>query len=133
DPPACLGAEARRGRSRRARGPHGARRARGVAHAGLARLDRLLRRSLRVRAGACARCRPDRRRRCLLDRVPRRTERRLLASQRSAACNGGGCVGAVAMIVVVATVAGSFAVDLETDEVGPWEGVLTAPAEPEPN
>ena len=37
------------------------------------------------------------------------------------------------MIVVVATVAGSFAVDLETDEVGPWEGVLTAPAEPELN
>ena len=34
------------------------------------------------------------------------------------------------MNVVVETVAGSFAVDLETDEVGPWEGVIAAPAPP---
>lgn len=37
------------------------------------------------------------------------------------------------MIAVVETAAGAFAVDLETDEVGPWEGELTAAAEPSLN
>jgi hypothetical protein len=31
------------------------------------------------------------------------------------------------MIAVVATVAGTFAVDLETEEVGPWEEAFDAP------
>ena len=34
------------------------------------------------------------------------------------------------MIVVVETVAGTFAVDLETDEVEPWHGELEPSAEP---
>lgn len=34
------------------------------------------------------------------------------------------------MNVLVATVAGSFAVDLETDEVEPWDGEVSPPPEP---
>jgi hypothetical protein len=34
------------------------------------------------------------------------------------------------MNVLVATVAGSFAVDLETDEVDPWDGDVAPPAPP---
>jgi hypothetical protein len=34
------------------------------------------------------------------------------------------------MNVLVATVAGSFAVDLETDEVEPWDGVVSPPPAP---
>jgi hypothetical protein len=34
------------------------------------------------------------------------------------------------MNVLVDTVAGSFAVDLETDEVEPWEGVVSPPPAP---
>ena len=34
------------------------------------------------------------------------------------------------MNAVVATAAGSFAVDLETGEVEPWDGETTAPAQP---
>jgi hypothetical protein len=34
------------------------------------------------------------------------------------------------MNVLVATVAGSFAVDLETDEVEPWDGDVTPPPAP---
>jgi photosystem II stability/assembly factor-like uncharacterized protein len=34
------------------------------------------------------------------------------------------------MIAVVSTVAGTFSVDLETDEVGPWTGELVTDAEP---
>jgi hypothetical protein len=34
------------------------------------------------------------------------------------------------MNVLVATVAGSFAVDLETDEVEPWKGDVSPPPEP---
>ena len=34
------------------------------------------------------------------------------------------------MNAVVATTAGSFAVDLETGEVEPWDGETSAPAQP---
>lgn len=34
------------------------------------------------------------------------------------------------MIAVVSTAAGAFAVDLDTEEVGPWAGGLAAPAAP---
>ena len=34
------------------------------------------------------------------------------------------------MNVLVATVAGSFAVDLETDEVQPWDGEISSPSAP---
>jgi hypothetical protein len=37
------------------------------------------------------------------------------------------------MNVLVATVAGSFAVDLETDEVDPWDGDVTPPPAPTVN
>ena len=37
------------------------------------------------------------------------------------------------MNVLVATVAGSFAVDLETDEVEPWDGDVSPPAAPSLN
>lgn len=37
------------------------------------------------------------------------------------------------MNVLVATVAGSFAVDLETDEVGPWDGDVSPPPAPTVN
>jgi hypothetical protein len=37
------------------------------------------------------------------------------------------------MNVLVATVAGSFAVDLETDEVEPWEGEVSPPPAPRLN
>jgi hypothetical protein len=37
------------------------------------------------------------------------------------------------MNVLVATVAGSFAVDLETDEVEPWDGAVSPPPAPTVN
>jgi hypothetical protein len=37
------------------------------------------------------------------------------------------------MNVLVATVAGSFAVDLETDEVEPWDGAVSPPPAPRLN
>ncbi len=37
------------------------------------------------------------------------------------------------MNVLVATVAGSFSVDLETDEVEPWDGEVSTPAAPSLN
>ena len=95
----------------------GARRARGRRHPRLAGLDGALRRHRRVRSGPCDRRRPDRKRRRVRHRVHRRPQRRPQPCRRSASGDRSRRVAARPVIALVETAAGTFAVDLETDEV----------------